>query len=233
MNFDWIIESILFCNFDRPPVNAIGWTLQFEFLFYILITLFIFLKIKFRKLFVLVLFISAYFITHTFETKYQVISSPLLIEFLIGMLCYDLYRDRVFDSPAWIMISLLCFFIGLYIWLNTNFGSSVYGRVFTAGVAGGAALIFSLRIAHFIKVPKVLENLGNASYGLYLAHWVFMPIVSHFAFMFIGDFFLLYVLTIFIFFQVLSLLIYRFIDLPVHRWLLRVLEIRIYSSVSG
>lgn len=50
LNVDWFLESVFFLGLSRPPINGIGWSLQFEAFFYICISIIIFSKVKHKIL---------------------------------------------------------------------------------------------------------------------------------------------------------------------------------------
>lgn len=56
LDIDWFLASIFFVNNNRPAINAIGWTLQYEMVFYIVLSLTIFLRVKRQIVFCMLLY---------------------------------------------------------------------------------------------------------------------------------------------------------------------------------
>lgn len=112
----WMVfRSITFTRFPEAPALAVGWTLQYEFMFYSIIAALMFFSARKLDTFIIcyttMLFVSVLFLASkfSFASKYlplvNLIGSPMMIEFLLGMTLFRVYSDNIF-LPKW--VALLC-----------------------------------------------------------------------------------------------------------------------------
>lgn len=221
LNIDWFLESVFFVGLSRPPINGIGWSLQFEAFFYICIAIIIFSKVKSKILFLFFVFLFGNLLKY-FGSGLSIFWSPFLIEFMFGMICYRFWRANLFSTSLIVIPCIIIFLFGAFFW-KYSYSSNIspeWWRAFTAGLAGSAALVGSLVVAEKYKIPKCLIRLGDRSYALYLTHWVFMPIVCYFLAPYLSGYLIIYIAAIFVFFQTISVLVTRYIDTPAHNFVL-------------
>jgi peptidoglycan/LPS O-acetylase OafA/YrhL len=174
------------------PLLIVGWTLSFEWLFYALFFILILGKVKRKLLALLVLFIvliASGQLVKPDDLRFQFITNPILLEFLLGVIICQLYK-RINKIPAWIGITCLAAGLLSYI-LLIRFG---YGYVWHyQGTIDGTAslnkfLLWGLPSAFIVAgciflekngyVHKLFDNkwsllLGDASYSIYLIHYTF------------------------------------------------------------
>ncbi len=170
------------------PVLVIGWTLSFEFLFYILNAILIaFAAVKrdlYLVLIITVLFLLGLFI-QTDNKQWNFITSPMILEFAFGVFIAMIYKSKRYVP---VTISLLLILTGVVMFLRLivfGYGEvsevlfvlankSVETRILLWGLPSAllSAGIIWLEKAkpEWIGKNKFLLLLGDASYSIYLAH---------------------------------------------------------------
>lgn len=150
---------------DLGPIVNVGWTLEYEMLFYIMFSIFLFFK-KFNIIYINIIFIILILLSKNF----------LFFEFLFGINIAYFYNKKNLNSK----VGLLIFFIGLSILVLSLKPISIFhidndiNRVFFWGIP---SLLIVLGFIYCKPVyNKFLLFLGNASYSIYLVH--FMVITS-------------------------------------------------------
>ncbi len=160
------------------PVLSVGWTLQYEMLFYLLFALA--LGIGFAPLNFLLptLFIIAgvgLFNEPSWPAALQGLVSPLVLKFLAGAILGRLTLRQRLPSPrigAWLLVG------GLVAILCVP-GASLAVRVVGWGLPAAAIVLgcAALEAPLSLKLPRWLLELGNASYAVYLVHLFVLPLV--------------------------------------------------------
>ncbi|MFM4648370.1 acyltransferase family protein [Aeromonas bivalvium] len=181
-----LVKSLLFIPYGSdgivsPPVLGVGWTLNYEVLFYLVI--FIALLIT-RHVFSVVAMTFVGFMLLGFFDSYHssiyitYISNPIIIEFLLGALIANLYIMNKcwlkITAVALILTPATLFFVGL-----ENL-SIVSQRALIAGSISGCLVSIALLASSKSFMNFSIENrffyfLGSSSYIMYLIHH---PILS-------------------------------------------------------
>jgi exopolysaccharide production protein ExoZ len=138
------------------PLLLVGWTLEYEMLFYVLFCIGILLGKKLTPIIFSTAVLSILVITG--------LIGLIAIEFILGMLCAKLYLSGVLKKLA---ISFLIVALGWFV--ATIFFKIGVDRLFLYGVPS-FILIFAL--AHIRQAQnKLLIYLGDASYSIYLVQF--------------------------------------------------------------
>jgi exopolysaccharide production protein ExoZ len=168
----YLLKSMFIFPQDEWPIIAVGWSLEFELVFY-------------------ALFGVAYFTVSSIGARLVILGlatvgllnlvpgnqivHPFLFYFLAGCLCRDGYHS--FSGTLYLGA---CFVIlpSTFIWLahlygGINVGSN--GFVVASGVSFSALLVLFLRLeprlSHFPGGAKIVL-IGDASFSIYLVHWL-------------------------------------------------------------
>ncbi|GEP92404.1 Peptidoglycan/LPS O-acetylase OafA/YrhL, contains acyltransferase and SGNH-hydrolase domains [Chitinophaga terrae (ex Kim and Jung 2007)] len=133
-----------------------SWPFTFLWLFYILFALTIFFRIK-KKLLVLgllllVLSIAGFYITAYVQFRAKYVTSPIMLEYLSGLLIYWLYRER--KIPGYAATAFLILGVAGYIY-NIFFGDNDIFRT-----KGDLDQIYELRHVLLMGVPAVMLVAG-------------------------------------------------------------------------
>lgn len=154
------------------PILSVGWTLNFEMYFYVIFGTLLFLKETYFLPILTTLLIFGISIGSVFTPPplLSVITSPLLIEFLLGctIAIYYKYGPRIPNS-----LLIIILLIGLSSLITTGIISSSWlPRVVKWGIPSAlivASIVF-LERAQLFRPSTLLTTLGNSSYSLYLSH---------------------------------------------------------------
>ncbi len=176
----YVVKSLLLLPQKFDPVLGLGWTLIHEMLFYVLFALGLLLP---RKLLKVWLAIWAVLIglngvlappqpIHA-ETAWQLLLSPINLEFILGA-CVGilLIEHKVTSSAAMMWTGLALFAAALLFHLPATPSTFNWARVAAYGVPS-AMMIYGavwLEQERGLSLPAFLTNLGNWSYSLYLSH---------------------------------------------------------------
>ena len=160
----------------------IGWTLNYEILFYLLfaITLTI-TKTKRLELISLIIFILWLF-ANSLPSQLPVfvlLENPLLFEFVIGGWLARLYlsgwtisKKQMVGFALFVLIWLMMFFFSPWLW---HFRSLISRA--PVAIAVFVIAVFYVPIRDY-KVPKIFVYLGDASYSIYLFHMFPIMVLS-------------------------------------------------------
>jgi len=199
MSFATVLKSYLFIpisydGFYRDPLVFLGWSLNFEMLFYLLAFFFL---IIFRKRFfipllcLLVVLGSVNYIFGNFSNVYlDFITSPFLLYFAIGLLLgkyHDLIKVKIssFVEPM-LFIVLYVFFIVMiakdtgYVYEGMPrelvvYNNKVIPRILIWGIPSFIVLISYFTLAQKYKITNAyLSKLGDRSYSIYLLQIFFI-----------------------------------------------------------
>ena len=169
-------------------ILMVAWTLSFEWLFYILFALTILLGIR-KKGPCLVIFglmlIAGYYALAGPDYRVNFITNPILLEFLLGIVVYELYSR--WTLPVALSAGLITAGVAGYV-CQLYFGPvhlpapslieegsiSLY-KSFTRGVPAACLLAGFLFLEEKGKLrvlweSKLVQLLGDASYSIYLTH---------------------------------------------------------------
>lgn len=243
-----LLKAIFFINEninDTPPwfgytIVFTAWTLMYEIIFYIYFTISMALSKKYRDVVCSFLMICAmasiYIFTESefsfsgysavlidsrigpFGDLLRVLSSPMFIEFSVGMLIYRIYKSNVLSTAT--NLSTLLFFVSISAFAFFYFTGKNGGHGIIAGGMYSSLLLLGLVMyekTHKIKKIKPLYYLGDISYSLYLTHPIIINmlsfgIVSVFSYSEGGG--IINLITIMSISVVLSTILYIFIEKP-------------------
>lgn len=158
------------------PTLPVGWTLNFEMLFYVVFSIAIAFgtaRIKFCFFIFLFIFSVAQVFSEFIVLKFY--GQSLLFEFIIGMGIAHLY---IRHSDVIKKIGLLTGIIGAMLILGLNFKDSLYGFS-TWGVIAGTIVFFAVCLEPWIarsRFASKMTFLGDCSYSIYLSHTFVVPL---------------------------------------------------------
>lgn len=182
-NFLHLIKSLLFIPFDKNgtghfPVHFLGWSLNFEIIFYLLFASSLFLIKNFRALLVSILIILFVLISSFFSDKnfvFNVYSNTIILEFIFGIIIFYIWKkyqgtlnkSRLY-IPTMILFLLISYLliIGLF---RPEFEHLNY-RFIRFGFPSFLLVLYFILFLDNFKFPKTLVLLGDSSYSLYLIH---------------------------------------------------------------
>ncbi|MGF1698656.1 acyltransferase [Vibrio lamellibrachiae] len=157
-------------NGDRFLISN-GWTLSYEFFFYLIFSSFLFLG-KLQKIltsFSIVFLSVVGLLVVTTNPYFEFVTSSLLLEFVMGILCYEVIKRKIINKK--VAVLLILFALLLLIFFN-NHGpvDSPLGSSLHAGLPMMMLFLGFVSLESVIPKNKIIYELGMASYSLYLLH---------------------------------------------------------------
>lgn len=157
------------------PIYAIGWTLMYEWFFYL--SFMLFLSVKKNLLLKLFLFLSLFVVGANLILRINndfalvaFFASPIILEFFLGVAIAHIYIEKKI-SLGFPVLLLLVWIAGLMFIFMLDYYEQ-FGRVVCAGIPA-AILVFALAgmdTIGRIRDIKLFSLIGDSSYSLYLIH---------------------------------------------------------------
>lgn len=175
-----LMASLLFIPSVSPwgliePTLPVGWTLNFEMLFYAIFALAIVLRAP-RIRFCLLVFLTIFIAGHTVApfVPLAFYAQPIVFEFILGIcIAHMLPHYRAIPPAA----GLLAICAGFVLMFGMNWDASA-NRFFTWGLAAGLVVLGAIWLEPWVKRARIaapLSFLGDASYSIYLSHTFVVP----------------------------------------------------------
>jgi len=233
-----IIYSLFFIPYHPPegrlaPVLAVGWTLNYEIYFYVLVAIGLLFRWRIATIGLAIYFIGSVIASFFYSSSYAfwpMATNPIVLEFYYGILICILYKkfdgiNRYFGCLSLIITSLILFYWFYY------FPSYQYRVIFFGLPAAGIVLWFlSLENHKSFFNSSLCQSLGDSSYSLYLSHFTFLPLIGNivgFIFSKIGIASLIYldiyIPVIIISTIILGHILYYIIERPLNKYVSRIL----------
>lgn len=208
-----ILKSITLIPFiSGSYVNMVSWTLSFEFYFYIIFAVSLFISKKAIETSSIII-LSLLLIGVLFDIT--LIKSAIVIEFLIGMWIFKILNGREVKKSIAIAIIMLGLIL-ISTSSNTEVGGTGFDRVVYYGIPSTIIFIGFLLINQTTHEIKSLSLLGAASYSIYLTHIITINAI-YFLFKKItnpSDFYWFVVAIATLSSVVVGLLAYKLIEVP-------------------
>ncbi len=223
----------LFLSSVEPKELLVGvsWTLSYELYFYLLIGILLALNVPILITFAIVsiIVIIKLFLISSLDTSWlNFLLSHFLLDFFAGYFLFSLnhYYLKLRYIAVFVVIGLISLYCGVTMTIENN-----WTRIVTFGVFGFSVMwiLLALEVNKKLIIRGFLKKLGDASYSLYLVHIVFVnmfytsgirtALVTH-NIALLG--FIVYTIMI----VIISLLIYKWIELPLYKKMLRVIMSR-------
>lgn len=180
------VDTAMFNPRMQPwPILNVGWTLNFEILFYVLFAAFLAFPIK-KSLKIFGWVIFGLLVVHIFVPPALAIpyfwTSPQLIKFFAGCLVgYAFLRGVYFKVPAWLCVGVMIAAICVNGWWYKSFSfTSMHEIWFHVLPAALCSLITACAVMTPLRdktAPKFLSFMGDASYSIYLSHIIVLMLL--------------------------------------------------------
>jgi peptidoglycan/LPS O-acetylase OafA/YrhL len=171
------------------PLLVIGWTLAFEWLFYLLFCGLIVLRVRPKALAMCALIgllVCAGALHRSGDARLRFVTNPIMLEFLLGVLICALHRGAA-RLPRWLPATCLALGLAGYAYaVRFGFGEvselipTWTGRVGlervvrwglpSALIVAGCVLLEAHGALRRLWANRLLQQTGDASYSLYLTH---------------------------------------------------------------
>ncbi|MCL1825583.1 MAG: acyltransferase [Betaproteobacteria bacterium] len=191
---EYLLKSLFFIPYKRngltQPIIPVGWTLNFEIMFYVLF----FISVKINKnyrhficsgalafIVLLGLFIKTENVIFTFVTN------PIILEFALGMFAYIIFKKYNINSAGSARLKIASFISFLAMFLIAYYIPFLYHsfiifdihvhRSVLYGIPSMILLLCFIMAFKGCKLPKLMVVMGDMSFSLYLVH---LPVVIFF-----------------------------------------------------
>lgn len=220
-SLDWVVQSLTFTHWFRGPIFDIGWTLIYEFWFYSLFALSLFLGVRALNFFtglLFLIFFNLYLPEFLGLGIFNVLLNPLMMEFLFGILLYSVISiynpKRVWITPLVLLAVILLF--GYQMPMITENLHDLSRPLFLGGAAFCVVAVALIFEKEGMSCGKTLIKLGDSSYSLYLTHWLVVTTLPELLIVYglDGVAFLPYIFINLVTSILLSLVVFHFAEAP-------------------
>ena len=174
-----LIRSLTFTNIfieNKEAIHIIGWTLEYEFIFYLLVALAILFRFNIRKS--LIFITSSILFLCVSLPNDHILKNFYFMEFLFGALAFFIIKYELYKKVKFVVTFLLSGGILFYIF---------YGRyTFLEGrfIFWGIPMLVIFLISFLINQKYPIKNLpNNLSYELYIYHLLVIKVIEKIGFM--------------------------------------------------
>lgn len=191
-----ILPIFDFGTFPWKPILYVGWTLSFEWLFYLIFGFLILLKIKNKSLFLVVLLSILSFtglLSPLDNIQFNFFTNPIVWEFCMGVFVANYFIKQSVSKH----LSILIFLTGILFYLiiiykgfgihaeanSNNYPIYYWQRFFMWGIPSALIVFGAVFIEKNTKNyfnSKILLLLGEASFAIYLIHTMIISFVNKF-----------------------------------------------------
>ncbi len=186
--FGNLARSLFFVPFARGdglvmPLLFLGWTLNYEMLFYVIFALALMLSRRLAPMIagaVIVALAYAHPLLAPISVPLDFWTKPVILDFLVGIIAYLIWSRRsavIQKLPVLVAATLAVAMLGLLI---MGIPHGISASIPTKALIGGVLLLAALRLDGFVKWPATMLLLGDASYSLYLLHPYILQAINRF-----------------------------------------------------
>ena len=150
------------------PLLSQGWTLNYEMMFYLLFALCLAVARRYAVISaaaLICLIVLCGRIWHPTSIPLLFWTDPIILEFVLGLLLFKLWRRSQPSGPRWLVFSLVAVLLGTLAWLQPRYPIHRIAALPAAAIV--AAVLLTERS---VRYPRLLVMTGDASYSLYLLH---------------------------------------------------------------
>ncbi|WP_433897888.1 acyltransferase family protein [Pseudomonas sp. PSE1(2024)] len=169
---DWshLLLSLLFIPTENPggygiyPTLNVGWTLNYEMLFYVLFAWALLFRLQVRLLVVAALLFAVCQAWTGFGWVSEFYRSDIVYEFLLGIGIGMLYRRGWIGPALWLPL------LGIGVALLAIYHLPPEPRLLNWGVPSAVLVMASMALERHVERNRLLKLLGDCSYSVYLMH---------------------------------------------------------------
>lgn len=222
----FLVESLLFIPAQNPsgigllPLNTVGWTLHLEVMFYLIVAASLFTKLPQRWLAIVVGIVLVQMLLAPLGYISSFYSTPLLYEFVMGVVAAHLWKAGVLRGPTWMFGGLAVLAIALLI--RAPLGASP-AQAIEVGIPAFLLVCAFVGCERHFKRTAILTRLGDHSYSVYLIHPTILYL-GYYVYRATGVRYGIISLACLITIALIGAGSYRFVERPSGRWLTRLLR---------
>ncbi|SDW62350.1 acyltransferase family protein [Thiocapsa roseopersicina] len=185
-----LVESFFLIPTWTEPLVLVSWTLKYEIYFYLVFAAVILLPQRWRipalLLWALYMLIGQQFCYSAPDVLCHkalfLTMHPLAFEFLFGAAIAWLYLRSPLRRPLPVLLLGLCLLIGGFLWFvlgGVSLNANSWNRVLLFGLPAAVMLYGAVELerARGPMTPRWLVAIGNASYSIYLSHFLVLLVL--------------------------------------------------------
>ncbi|WP_189443753.1 acyltransferase family protein, partial [Salinicola rhizosphaerae] len=173
LSLSGLIKSLFFIPAENPagygyyPILPVGWTLNFEMLFYVVFAASLMLKVKWQLWAVVlaIVIINTLFAHQPFISSFY--EDPIIFEFLLGMGIGVLYSRHGIPSGRWWPMALALASAATILGFNDPSGVL---RFVAWGLPSALLVIAFIAMEPRLGHNRIIKAMGDWSYSTYLLH---------------------------------------------------------------
>lgn len=179
VNFKHLIYSLLFIKFEwTKPILSIGWTLEYEFVFYTLCSLVLFFVRSKNFQIPIILFgliVGSFLVDYVL---YPEKAYGFFLEFFYGIVIYSLIRNNKPANSLSIKLLILVFSFMLLIMSDSYIyeTKSLPFRFLGYGIPAAIFVYSIISIENFLPKISFIKKLGDASFSIYVFHTIIIHV---------------------------------------------------------
>jgi peptidoglycan/LPS O-acetylase OafA/YrhL len=170
--FDWshFLLSLLFIPTQNPggygiyPTLNVGWTLNYEMLFYVLFAWALLFRLQVRLLVVAALLFAVCQAWTGYGWVSEFYRSDIVYEFLLGIAIGMIYRRGWIKPRLWLPL------LGIVGALMVIYHAAPQLRLLAWGVPSAVLVLACMSLERFFASSRLFKLLGDCSYSVYLMH---------------------------------------------------------------
>ncbi|MCM5705032.1 acyltransferase family protein [Larsenimonas salina] len=167
-----LVYSLLFLPSQNPggfglyPILPVGWSLNFEMLFYTIFALSFAVNERYRLWLVLALvtLICPILARQPFVSSFY--TDPMVYEFVFGLGLGMLYRKNRLPEGLWVPLATIAISTAFLL----NFDDQTPYRLFTWGIPSVLIVSSVIAMEPWFRRHRWLKHMGDWSYSVYLVH---------------------------------------------------------------
>ncbi|PMV81806.1 MULTISPECIES: acyltransferase [unclassified Pseudomonas] len=180
---DWshVLLSLLFIPTQNPggygiyPTLNVGWTLNYEMLFYVLFAWALLFRLQVRLLIVAALLFAVCQAWTGYGWISEFYRSDIVYEFLLGIAIGMIYRRGWIKPGVWLPL------LGIGGALLAIYNLAPQPRFLAWGVPGAVLVMACMALERFFENTRLFKVLGDCSYSVYLMHVLVLSVGGYVA----------------------------------------------------
>ncbi len=217
-----LVRSLFFLQpgIGRYPILTVGWTLNFEMVFYVIVAAALFARGPRRWLWITCGVVVLQLLLVPLGLVHPGYSDSLLYEFLMGIVAAHLWRAGALRGPSWLFAGLAILAIVCLALPHADSHAPVRGLEW--GAPAFLLVCAFLGLEPYFKRATLFVHLGDHSYSVYLIHTTILSVASYIHRAHRGHIVLISACS-FAAIALLGAASYRFLERPAARLMLRLL----------
>ncbi|WP_073522146.1 acyltransferase family protein [Pseudomonas fluorescens] len=166
----YVLMSLLFIaapsepGVEVYPLLGVGWTLNFEMVFYVLFSVALLFRESYRLWVAATLLYLVCYIGPALGLASGFYSNGIVLEFLMGVMLGMLYRRGLCKARPWLPV------LGIIVALMAIYHGADIPRALEWGVPSAIIVISCVALEPWFQGSRFLKLLGDCSYSVYLIH---------------------------------------------------------------